>query len=261
LLLVGLAAAFAAYIYEDPAFGLLVRALPVSSLVAEAFGGYAGYTAGRGLGFRWFFLGGALVGLVAMAVSHYASVMVNGPPARWGRSFFAMGLVWVSTWAMFTGGANIGKTILLRSGRGEQAEVLKILVSLAAAIAPVLSVSLLCLPETKRCFAPYGPDRGSGTLSADEKSSRRALERHRDEISTASSAAKTVPTLIVENSKSSTSVSTFICHTSSDSLAVRYRGLHVKGRFRWLRRACHIPSYAHGMHMQVLRCCASLTPI
>jgi hypothetical protein len=129
---------FAAYMYEDPAFGPLVRGLPVSSLVAEAFGGYAGYTAGRGLGFRWFFLGGAIVGLVAMAVPHCASVMVNGPPARWGRSFFAMGLVWVSTWAMFTGGANIGKIILLRSGRGEQAEVLKILVSLAAAIAPVL---------------------------------------------------------------------------------------------------------------------------
>jgi hypothetical protein len=59
--------------------------------------------------------------------------------------------------------------------------------------------------------------------------------------------------LIVENSEFSTSVSTFNCHTPSDALAVGYRGLHVEGRFRWLRRPCHIPSYAHGMSMQGLR--------
>jgi hypothetical protein len=84
---------FAAYMYEDPAFGPLVRGLPVSSLVAEAFGGYAGYTAGRGLGFRWFFLGGAIVGLVAMAVSHCESVMVNGPQHGGAEAF--------SLWASF----------------------------------------------------------------------------------------------------------------------------------------------------------------
>jgi hypothetical protein len=135
LLLVSGAAAFAAYMYEDPVFGPFVRVLPITSLVAGAFGGIVGYVAGRGTDFSRFLVGGGIMGLVAMAVAHFASVMVKGEgPADWGRSFFAMGLVLVSTWAMFTSGAYIGKVILLRSGE-DRAELLKILASIAAVIA------------------------------------------------------------------------------------------------------------------------------
>jgi len=135
LLLVSGAAAFAAYMYEDPVFGPFVRVLPITSLVAGAFGGIVGYVAGRGTDFSRFLVGGGIMGLVAMAVAHFASVMVKGEgPADWGRSFFAMGLVLMSTWAMFTSGAYIGKVILLRSGE-DRAELLKILASIAAVIA------------------------------------------------------------------------------------------------------------------------------
>src|SRR5215212_578172 len=117
LLLVSGAAAFAAYMYEDPVFGPFVSVLPITSLVAGAFGGSVGYVAGSGTDFIRFLVGGGVMGLVAMAVAHFASVMVKGEgPADWGRSFFAMGLVLMSTWAMFTSGAYIGKVILLRSG-------------------------------------------------------------------------------------------------------------------------------------------------
>jgi hypothetical protein len=52
LLLVSGAAVFDAYMYDDPAFGPLVRVLPVTLLAAGAFGVYAGYTAGIGRDFR-----------------------------------------------------------------------------------------------------------------------------------------------------------------------------------------------------------------
>ena len=53
LLLVG-GAAFDAYMYGDPAFGPLVRVLPVTLLATGAFGVYAGYKAGIGRHFKWF---------------------------------------------------------------------------------------------------------------------------------------------------------------------------------------------------------------
>jgi len=117
LLLVSGTAAFDAYMYEDPAFGPFVSVLPITPLVAGACGGIAGYVAGRRMHFSRFLLGGGIMGLAATAVAHFASVMVTGrDPANWGRSFFAMGLVLVSTWAVFAAGAYIGKVILMGSG-------------------------------------------------------------------------------------------------------------------------------------------------
>ena len=145
LLVVSFFAVFDAYMYDDQAFGPLVRVLPLTLLAAGAFGVYAGYKTGTVRDFKWFQWGGLIVGAVAMVVVKYASVKANAPLTmfplesnRLLKSILKMGVVLVFVWMLFTSGAYIGKLAAFRRRQPGGEEFLKTIASVAGAIVPLL---------------------------------------------------------------------------------------------------------------------------
>jgi hypothetical protein len=148
VLLVCGAGAFDSVMYEDPAFGGLVRTVPLALLSAWVFGAYAGFVDGRAVWFsKWFPYVAVITAIAATAAISYGSVLENNATfAEWikPRNLFAKGVALAGTWLMCRFGALVSKTALLpwTSDQG-QIERRKALLGVAGTIVvPIVSALL-----------------------------------------------------------------------------------------------------------------------
>jgi hypothetical protein len=153
VLLVCGAGATDSVMYEDPAFGPLMRTVPLALLAAWVFGAYAGYVDGRAPWFsKWFPYVAVITAIAATAAISYGSVLVNQPTfAQWieTRNLFAKGIALVGTGFMCHFGALASKTALLpwTSDQGQIEKKKTLLVFAGSIVVPAVTALLSMLQK------------------------------------------------------------------------------------------------------------------